>query len=74
VTVANAPVNSRNALAVSYAGVPDSVTLALYNKMSSAAGATTATAVPATADTTDSAIRFSTATGGKRTITLLRVL
>lgn len=74
VTVANTTVNSRNALAVSYAGVPDSVTLALYNKMSSAAGATTATAVPATADTTDSAIRFSTATGGKRTITLIRVL
>jgi len=67
-------VNSRNALAVSYAGVPDSVTLALYNKMSSASGATTATAVPATADTTDSAIRFSAAVGGKRTLTLVRVL
>ena len=74
VTVANTTVNSRNALAVTYAGVPDSVTLALYNKMSSASGATTATAVPATADTTDSAIRFSAATGGKRTITLVRVL
>lgn len=73
-TVSNVLVNSRNALAVSYAGVPDSVTLALYNKMSSVANASTATAVPATADTTDAAIRFSTATGGKRTVTLVRVL
>lgn len=74
VTVSNLTVSGRNALAMTLAGVPDSVTLPLYNRLSSVAGAATATAVPATADTTDNGVRFSAPVGGTRTVTLIRVL
>lgn len=73
-TLGAATVNGRQAVTVAFAGVPDNVTLSLFNKLSSATGAATATAVPATADTTDPAVRFSAATAGKRTVTLVRVL
>ena len=74
VSVSNGTVGASNAMLVQLAGVPDSVTLALYNKLSSVAGANSATTVPAAADTTDPQIRFSTATAGLRTVTIVKVL
>jgi hypothetical protein len=46
----------------------------MYNKYSSVTGAKAATALPATADTTDAQLRFSTATSGTRTVTIVRSL
>jgi hypothetical protein len=57
---------------VAYALVPDNVVLPLYNKYSSASGASTATAVPATADTTDPQIQFGALSGGTRTMTIIK--
>lgn len=74
VTLTSGTVNGRTAMLVNIPGVPETVVLSLYNKLSSVAGASTATTVPATADTTDPSIRFGTATGGKRTVTLVRSL
>lgn len=74
VTAANATLNNRNAVAITYTAVPENVILPLYNKYSSAAGAATATALPAAADTTDSEIRFTVATSGKRDLTIIRPL
>ena len=74
VTLSNQNANGRNSMKVSFANVPDNYILPLYNKYSSAAGAATATAVPATADSTDPQIQFGTATGGKRTLTIVRPL
>lgn len=64
----------RNAVTVSLANVPESVILPLYNRYSSIAGASSATTLPVAADTTDPQIRFSTATAGKRTLTIVRPL
>lgn len=58
-------------LTVSYAAVPDTIALQMYQKYSSVAGASTATAMPATADTTDSLFRFSAGSGGSRTVTFV---
>lgn len=56
---------------VQFSSVPDSVVLALYNKLSSASGAATATALPAS-DTSDPTVQFSTASAATRTLTIIR--
>ena len=73
ISVANKVVNGRNAVAVSYAGVPDNVVLAMYNSYSSASGAPAATTLPAS-DATDNQLQFGTATSGKRSVTVIRTL
>ena len=74
VTLGNTSINGKNAMTVSYAGVPENIVLALYNRLSSDANASTATVVPATANTSDPALRFSAAVSGRRTVTLVRTL
>lgn len=64
----------RNAMTVTLTGVPENVILPLYTRYSSVAGASSATALPATADTTDPQIRFTVATAGKRDLTIVRAL
>lgn len=73
VTISN-PGNDLKKIAVTLTGVPEVLALALFNKYSSVANAKSATALPAEADTTDAQIRFSTATGGTRTVTIVRPL
>ncbi len=72
-TLANTTVGGRNAMAITFANVPDNVIIPLYNKYSSVSGASTATAL-GTSDTTDNQIQFGTATGGKRNLTIVRSL
>lgn len=75
VTLTNVVVNGRNAMGVQFANVPDNVVLPLINKYSSAAGAATKNTITSTdTDTTDNGIRYGTATGGKRTVTIIRPL
>lgn len=74
ITVANTTVNGRNAVAVSYAAVPDNVVLAMYNSYSSVSGANTATTLSATANTTDPQLQFGAPTSGARTVTVIRSL
>lgn len=74
VALGTATVNGRTAVTATYSGVPENIVLALYNKYSSVSGASTATALPATADTTDNQIRFTVATSGKRDLTIVRPL
>lgn len=52
--------------------VPDTLILPLYNKYSSTAGASTATAIPAADDTTDKAVQFGATAA--RTLTLVKSL
>lgn len=59
-------------LLVTFADVPDNIVLPLYTKYSSVTGAKDATTVPATADTTDNAIRFGAISGGVRTLTIVK--
>lgn len=73
VTLGSTTVGGRPAMLVNFAGVPENIALIAYNKFSSAAGAATATALPAS-DTTDTSLRLSTATAGKRTVTFVRIL
>lgn len=73
ITVANKTINGRNALAVSYAGVPENVVVAMFNSYSSYAGASAATSLQAS-DTADNQLQYSTATAGKRTVTVIRSL
>lgn len=73
VTISN-PDGDLKKIGVSLGGTPEVLALALYNKYSSVAGAKSATVLPATADTTDAQIRFSTASGGTRTVTIVRPL
>jgi Tfp pilus assembly protein PilE len=73
VTIAN-PGSDVKKVGVSYSEVPEALVLALYNKYSSATGAKEASTLPATADTSDAQIRFSTATNGTRTLTIVRAL
>lgn len=61
-------------IALTFTAVPEELILPLFNKYSSATGAATATTLPAVADTTDSTIRFSAATNGKRDLTIVRTL
>lgn len=74
ISVANTTVGGKNAVAITYAAVPENVVLSMYNSYSSVAGASTATTLPATADTTDSQIRFTVATSGARDVTIVRAL
>jgi Tfp pilus assembly protein PilE len=62
------------AIGVSVSNVPEALALAMYNKYSSVNGAKSATTLPATADSTDAQLRFSVATSGTRTVTIVRPL
>ena len=73
-TAANTTSGGRNVVNLVFASVPETVILPLYNKYSSVSTAAAATALPAAADTSDPAVRFSTATAGARTMTLVKVL
>jgi len=73
VTLGNTTVGGRPAMLVNFANVPENLALIAYNRFSSAAGAATATTLPAS-DTTDTSLRLSTASVGKRTVTFVRVL
>lgn len=75
VTLTNVVVNGRNAMGVQFANVPDNVVLPLINKYSSATGAATKNTIASTdTDSADNSIRYGTATGGKRTVTIIRPL
>lgn len=67
-------INNNNYIGIVIAGVPEEVVLELFKKLSRVTGASTATSVPALADTTDQNIRFTVASGGVRTVTLLKLL
>lgn len=68
-------VNGSHGVAINYAKVPDNVLLPLYRKYSRVAAAASTYSLAATAtNTTDTAVRFTAATGGLRTMTLLHPL
>lgn len=74
VTWAYGTVNSSKAMLISFAGVPDDVVLTVYQRYSNVSTAAAASSLLSTAtDTTDSAVRFSAATSGKRTLTLIHI-
>lgn len=70
VTLSDAFINNRNVIAVQFSPVTDAVVLANYQRLSSAPGAMSATALPAGADTTDPKIQFSAGGTGTRTLTI----
>lgn len=62
----------RHAAVISYANVPDDVFLPLYRKHSKVAtAASTYSMAAATTDTTDPGFRFSAATAGRRTVSII---
>lgn len=66
---------SSSPLEMTFTGVPVGTALPLYQRLSSASGAATATAMPTTADTTDISFRFTAPTaGGTTNITFRRVI
>lgn len=66
---------SSSPLEITFSGVPVGTALPLYQRLSSAAGAAAATAMPTTADTTDISFRFTAPTaGGTTNITFRRVI
>jgi Tfp pilus assembly protein PilE len=73
ITLGSTTVGGRPAMLVNFANVPENVALIAYNRFSSASGAATATSLPAS-DTSDTSLRLSTASAGKRTVTFVRVL
>lgn len=60
-----------NPFAVQYTAIPSDVALQIFNKYSNASGAAAATAMPAAADTTDSAIQFTAPSGGTTDMKIL---
>lgn len=72
--VANVTVAGKPAVAITLSAVPENIVLAMYNSYSSVAGANSASALPAAADTSDAQVRFTTATAGARDLTIVRPL
>lgn len=69
--VTNPGYSGRPTVAITYSGTPATLTLPLFNKYSSQTGASTATSVPSTPDTTDPVVQFNTTA---QTLTLVKVL
>lgn len=69
-SVATLNIAGRSYLAITYSNVPDNVVLSAYNQLSSASGASTATALPVS-DSADQQLRFSTVTAGVRSLTFI---
>lgn len=72
ISLSNVTVNGSNRVATTYAGVDDSTVLELVNKYGNQATAQTMTALPATADVSDTGIQFGALGTGTRTLTIIR--
>lgn len=64
--------NGVNRVATTFAAVDDSTILDLVTKYGNQPGASSLTALPATADTTDTAIQFGAVGTGTRSLTIIR--
>lgn len=72
ITIAANTLNGTNRVATTFAAVDDATILDLVTKYGNQAGASSLTALPATADTTDTSIQFGAAGTGTRSLTIIR--